>query len=138
MFGLGIGEVLVVLVIALIFIGPKKLPELAKGLGKGFREFQGAMRGINQTFQNPLDPNTQDNHQDRVPYDQQFRDDPPHDQNKPSDEVYETSDKASQSADTEVKESKLEKVDTAGSKSESESTTSEEVKVTQSNDQKEN
>lgn len=55
MFGLGVGEVLVILVIALIFIGPKKLPELAKNLGKGFREFQNAMKGINTTFQSPLD-----------------------------------------------------------------------------------
>lgn len=101
MFGLGVGEVLVVLVIALIFIGPKKLPELAKGLGKGFREFQNAMRGINSTFQNPLDPNTQDNHHDRVPYDQQFRDDPPHEQNKPEDEPSEvaTTEEVTQSTD---------------------------------------
>ncbi len=57
MFGLGIGEVLVILVIALIFIGPKKLPELAKNLGKGMREFQNAMRGINNTidFKETLD-----------------------------------------------------------------------------------
>lgn len=86
MFGLGVGEILVVLVIALIFIGPKKLPELAKGLGKGMREFQNAMRGINHSIQKPLDPNTQDNSHDRVPYDQQFQDDPPHNQNKPADE----------------------------------------------------
>ena len=42
MFGLGAGEILVIGVIALIFIGPKKLPELARGLGKGIREFQKA------------------------------------------------------------------------------------------------
>ena len=42
MFGLGAGEILVIGVIALIFIGPKKLPELAKGLGRGIREFQRA------------------------------------------------------------------------------------------------
>ena len=42
MFGLGATEVIVILVLALIFIGPKKLPELAKGLGKGLREFQKA------------------------------------------------------------------------------------------------
>ena len=42
MFGLGAGELLVIGVLALIFIGPKKLPELAKGLGKGIREFQKA------------------------------------------------------------------------------------------------
>jgi sec-independent protein translocase protein TatA len=42
MFGLGAGEVILILLFALIFIGPKKLPELAKGLGKGIREFQKA------------------------------------------------------------------------------------------------
>ncbi len=46
MFGLGAGEILIVLALALIFIGPKKLPGLAKGLGKGMREFQDAMKGI--------------------------------------------------------------------------------------------
>ncbi|HAZ14516.1 MAG: hypothetical protein A2X86_15405 [Bdellovibrionales bacterium GWA2_49_15] len=42
MFGLGAGELLLVGLIALIFIGPKKLPELARGLGQGLREFQKA------------------------------------------------------------------------------------------------
>lgn len=42
MFGLGAGEILVIGVIALIFIGPKKLPELARGLGRGIKEFQKA------------------------------------------------------------------------------------------------
>lgn len=46
MFGLGATEVIVILVLALIFIGPKKLPELAKGLGKGLREFQKAKDDI--------------------------------------------------------------------------------------------
>lgn len=53
MFGLGIGEIVVVLVIALIFIGPKKLPGLAKGLGKGLREFQNALGGITDQIKNP-------------------------------------------------------------------------------------
>ena len=42
MFGIGGAELLVVFVFALLFIGPKKLPELARGLGKGIREFQKA------------------------------------------------------------------------------------------------
>lgn len=51
MFGLGISEVVIILVIALIFIGPKKLPELARGLGKGLKEFQNAVRGIQDSIQ---------------------------------------------------------------------------------------
>ncbi len=58
MFGLGAGEILIVLALALIFIGPKKLPGLAKGLGKGMREFQDAMKGI--THSDDTQSNTQD------------------------------------------------------------------------------
>ena len=46
MFGLGFGELVLVFLIALIFIGPKKLPELAKGLGQGIKEFQKAAKGL--------------------------------------------------------------------------------------------
>lgn len=46
MFGLGFGELLLIFLIALIFIGPKKLPELAKGLGEGLKEFQKATKGF--------------------------------------------------------------------------------------------
>lgn len=67
MFGLGVGEIAVILIIALIFIGPKKLPELAKGLGKGMREFQNASKGLTDAIKNPeeeivtkIDSSTQD------------------------------------------------------------------------------
>jgi sec-independent protein translocase protein TatA len=47
MFGnLGGGEILVILVFILIFFGPKKIPEIAQGLGKGIREFRKATRDI--------------------------------------------------------------------------------------------
>jgi sec-independent protein translocase protein TatA len=39
----GVTELLVVLVIALIVLGPKKLPEMARNLGKGVREFKEAI-----------------------------------------------------------------------------------------------
>jgi TatA/E family protein of Tat protein translocase len=38
MFGLGMGELIVILVVALIVLGPKRLPDLATGLGKAIRE----------------------------------------------------------------------------------------------------
>lgn len=40
MFGLGVPEMLVVLVIALIFFGPSKLPSLGKSLGEAIRGFK--------------------------------------------------------------------------------------------------
>jgi sec-independent protein translocase protein TatA len=42
MFGLGAGELLLVLGISILFFGPKKLPELAKGLGQSIKEFKKA------------------------------------------------------------------------------------------------
>lgn len=47
MFGnLGGGEILLILVFILIFFGPKKIPEIAQGLGKGIREFRKATQEI--------------------------------------------------------------------------------------------
>ena len=38
-------EILVVLIIALVVFGPKRLPELGNSLGKGIREFKGSITG---------------------------------------------------------------------------------------------
>lgn len=56
MFGLGAGELFLILVIALIFIGPKKLPELAKGLGKGLKEFNKAKNELVNSMNQPDEP----------------------------------------------------------------------------------
>ena len=45
---IGIGEIAIVLVIALIVIGPKKLPDAARSLGRGIREFKTSIAGDGQ------------------------------------------------------------------------------------------
>jgi sec-independent protein translocase protein TatA len=44
-FNVGPLELVVVLIIALVVFGPKRLPELGKSLGKGIREFRGSVSG---------------------------------------------------------------------------------------------
>ncbi len=45
MFGLGVPELIVILVVALLFFGPKKLPELGTFLGRSLREFRDSLDG---------------------------------------------------------------------------------------------
>ena len=50
MFSFGMNEILIILAVALVVVGPKKLPDLAKTLGKGMREVRKATEDIKQSF----------------------------------------------------------------------------------------
>ena len=51
---LGTGEILVILFVVLLLFGGKKLPELARGLGKGIREFKDASTGVRRDIENEI------------------------------------------------------------------------------------
>jgi sec-independent protein translocase protein TatA len=50
-FGLGMGELILVMLVLLLVFGAKRLPELGGGLGKGIREFKRSMREINSEIE---------------------------------------------------------------------------------------
>ncbi|HOM73334.1 MAG TPA: TatA/E family twin arginine-targeting protein translocase [Armatimonadota bacterium] len=55
MFNIGYHEMLLVLVIALIVFGPKKLPEIGRSLGKGLRELKRASNELMSSVQEPFE-----------------------------------------------------------------------------------
>lgn len=63
---LGGGEIMLIMVVILIFFGANKIPELARGLGKGIREFKDASREIRNEFESHVEAPSQQ------PYQQQF------------------------------------------------------------------
>ena len=59
--GLGGWEVILILAVVLILFGAKRLPELAKGLGKGIKEFKNATRDVTDELQRSMDHDDQYN-----------------------------------------------------------------------------
>ncbi len=50
MFGIGFEELLVIMVVALLVVGPRKLPEVARALGRGYAEFKRTMDELKSTL----------------------------------------------------------------------------------------
>jgi len=53
-FNFGGGEIIVVLLVVLLFFGSKKIPELARGLGRGMREFKDATSGVQREIEDSM------------------------------------------------------------------------------------
>jgi len=51
MFGIGTSEILIVLVIALLLLGPKEIPKIARTLGRGLRELERAKDELKQSIE---------------------------------------------------------------------------------------
>ena len=51
MFGIGMGEFILILIVGLIIFGPKNLPEVGKALGKGLKEFRKAQAALSATLE---------------------------------------------------------------------------------------
>lgn len=66
-FGIGGWEVILILAVVLILFGAKKLPDLAKGLGQGIREFKKATSEVTQEIQNATRDDTTPRHWSNQP-----------------------------------------------------------------------
>lgn len=55
LFNLGGGEIILILALVLILFGAKKLPELARGLGTGIKEFKKATRDVTEEMSSAMD-----------------------------------------------------------------------------------
>ncbi len=56
MFGIGMQELLIILAVALIILGPKKLPEMARALGRAFAELQRATQDLRDSVEFDIEP----------------------------------------------------------------------------------
>lgn len=54
-FGLGIGELVLIFLVILLLFGAKRLPDMAKGLGKGIREFKKSVKDTTDELKVSMD-----------------------------------------------------------------------------------
>ncbi|WP_205501526.1 Sec-independent protein translocase subunit TatA/TatB [Rufibacter psychrotolerans] len=65
---LGTGEIIALLVIVLLLFGAKRIPDLARGLGRGIREFKDATKEIKNDIENASNDDRYSNNQNRNNY----------------------------------------------------------------------
>jgi sec-independent protein translocase protein TatA len=67
LFNLGGGEVILILCVVLLLFGAKKIPEFAKGLGSGIKEFKKAAREVTDEVQNAMEEHPAPTPQKKLP-----------------------------------------------------------------------
>ena len=67
LFDLGGGQILLILALILIFFGARRIPELAKGLGQGIKEFKKATREVTDEIHNAAETDTAPVAQKQIP-----------------------------------------------------------------------
>jgi sec-independent protein translocase protein TatA len=64
MFGLGAQELLLILVIILVLFGAKRIPEIARGLGKSMSEFKKGVQSVDAELKDVMDDDSSDSGKD--------------------------------------------------------------------------
>lgn len=87
MFGIGLPEMILIMALALIVVGPDKLPDLARSLAKGLMELKKTAEGLKKSFAeegNPLDEIKPDLEDAAKSLKQNLLDTPPYKRNTPN------------------------------------------------------
>lgn len=61
MFGLSTAEIIIIFVVILLLFGGRKIPEVARGIGKGIREFKKAKEGFEETLNDAIKEDDSEN-----------------------------------------------------------------------------
>ena len=85
LFNLGGAEIILILALVLILFGAKKLPELAKGLGQGIKEFKKATKEVTDEVSRSMDETNNNNYYNHPPQPKQIQEPTPAD--KPAEKV---------------------------------------------------
>lgn len=68
MLGIGMQEIIIILLVALVVIGPKRLPEVARTLGKGLAEFRKATEDLQESIRKDIQEEKHEEFVKKYPY----------------------------------------------------------------------